>query len=242
LGRTNKSKKCLKHFHPGWNPSHHSSYINIPPPIETAIIKSLTRNQASNIQCTEKGRSGERKRRPYLVLDPIDAIEDDGTVPTLDVVQAIHSGVHGGTANQCDFRQRAGTCRRDRNPAAALDVHLRLAARDLRDGAGGGVGEEDPLGGAARRLGFGVFVENAKWFWGRWLINAVELRWTVCVVERSVGFLFFPASLEKKGWYCSYGLKLFRSIFVKTGEKWSAPVEIKNSKKTRVYFKVFLSK
>jgi hypothetical protein len=86
---------------------------------------------------TEKGgtaqrKKGEQKRYPYLVLDTLDAVEDDAAVPTLDVVQAVHGGVHGGAANYRDLRQRAGPRWRNRNPAAALDVHLRRAAWERR--------------------------------------------------------------------------------------------------------------
>lgn len=96
--------------------------------------------------------------RVYLVLDPLDAVEDDGAVPSLDVVEAVHGGVHGGAAEHGDLEQRAGPRRGCRDPAAALDVHPRRA-RALGDGAGGEGAREEAAehlgGGGARRLEIG---------------------------------------------------------------------------------------
>lgn len=89
----------------------------------------------------------------YLVLDSLDAVEDDGAVATLDVVEAVDGGVHGRAAehHQLDERARAGRGHRD--PASALDVHRAARARGLRGGGGGG----------RRRLGFwGVLFVEAR--------------------------------------------------------------------------------
>jgi hypothetical protein len=102
---------------------------------------------------SEKGR---RPRRPYLVLDPLDAVEDDGAVPALDVVEAVHGGVHGGAAEHGDLDQRAGPRRGRRDPAAALHVHPRRARAwgRRRRRSWRYVEEEVERWGEARRLGF----------------------------------------------------------------------------------------
>lgn len=90
----------------------------------------------------------------YLVLDSLDAVEDDGAVATLDVVEAVDGGVHGRAAehHQLDERARAGRGHRD--PASALDVHRAARDRGLRGGGGGG---------GRRRLGFwGVLFVEAR--------------------------------------------------------------------------------
>lgn len=108
-----------------------------------------------------QGEREARPRGPDLVLDPLDAVEDDGAVPTLDVVEAVHGGVHGGAAEHGHLDQRAGPRRGYRNPAAALHVHPRRNSWGRRDGAAV-VGEGGPLGsGAARRLGF-LFEEMTR--------------------------------------------------------------------------------
>lgn len=78
------------------------------------------------------GGQGEREARPRspdLVLDALDAVEDDGTVAALDVVEAVRGGVDGGAAEHGHLDQRAGPRRGHRNPAAALHVHPRRACR-----------------------------------------------------------------------------------------------------------------
>jgi len=95
---------------------------------------TLHRTSNAEREREERGASegARRPRRPYLVLDPLDAVEDDGAVPALDVVEAVHGGVHGGAAEHGDLDQRAGPRRGRRDPAAALHVHPRRGGRRWR--------------------------------------------------------------------------------------------------------------
>lgn len=46
-----------------------------------------------------------------LVLDALDAVEDDGAVASLDVEEAVEGGVHGGAAEERHLEQRRRTPR-----------------------------------------------------------------------------------------------------------------------------------
>lgn len=108
----------------------------------------------------ERRKEGPRPRCPYLVLDPLDAVEDDGAVASLDVVQAVHGGVHGGATEHGDLDERAGPRRGCRDPAAALDVHPRPRERLETEP------EEvvEHLGGRRRRRGAAARVLRGVWF------------------------------------------------------------------------------
>lgn len=74
----------------------------------------------------------------YLVLDALEAVEDDGAVASLDVVEAIEGGVDGGAAQQPHLHQPPrGRRRRRARHLRALEVHL---AGGGRARGGGSVG------------------------------------------------------------------------------------------------------
>lgn len=52
-----------------------------------------------------------RAFRINLVLDSFDSVEDDGPVATVDVVEAVQSGVYGGSAKDGELHDPSGRAR-----------------------------------------------------------------------------------------------------------------------------------
>jgi hypothetical protein len=105
----------------------------------------------TNIHTWHHHKGGARGRRPrarggergaaHLVLDSLDAVEDDGAVSALDVVEAVEGGVEPRAANERRLHERAPARRRAGDPRS-LEAHL----------AGGGGGGGGGRGVLARVL------------------------------------------------------------------------------------------
>lgn len=76
-----------------------------------------------------------RPRWPHLVLDPLEAVEDDGAVSALDVVEAVEDGVEPRAAEQRHLHERTPALRHARQLGSPEAVH--------------------PAGGGGRRGGVG---------------------------------------------------------------------------------------
>lgn len=90
--------------------------------------------------------------RVDLVLDPLEAVEDDGPVASLDVVEGLVAEVERGAAEQPELDQRAHARRRARHPRA-LEVHLAGAAGGLARVYSADLGENGMQEMAERRGG-----------------------------------------------------------------------------------------
>ena len=85
-------------------------------PVKTTLHTSRRHSAAA----TEGGAA----RWPHLVLDTLEAVEDDGAVAALDVVEAVEGGVETRAAEHRQLHERAPALRGARQLGSLEAVHL----------------------------------------------------------------------------------------------------------------------
>jgi len=81
------------------------------------------RSHTSRRHCAAATEGGA-PRWPHLVLDPLEAAEDDGAVAALDVVEAVEDSVEPRAAEHRHLHERAPALRRARQLGSLEAVHL----------------------------------------------------------------------------------------------------------------------